>query len=118
MDHTSKSFEHTGMVEVTKGEAHLENASFNAEGDGAHLLGTKDERRVVRKQDLLIIPTLFAIFFLGYLVSNFSCVAICIGTEPWLLTGSWCHWQRTLDGTSKRLADQRSAVLSVPHDIL
>lgn len=58
------------MVEIYKEEVRLEHAGVPKAYGSVEEIDRKKERRVVWKQDLLIIPILWIIFFLGYLVSQ------------------------------------------------
>jgi hypothetical protein len=57
----------TTMELMVKDETHLEYV--NAEPE-LTLLKNDKERRLVRKQDLIIIPSLWLMFFVGYLVQT------------------------------------------------
>lgn len=64
MDHKTVYLDVEEMITKTKEEHHVENAGT----DDLSIIDAGKEKQVLRKQDFLIIPLLFAMFFLGYLV--------------------------------------------------
>lgn len=70
MSHLLEVLHEKDMAEVTKEEVFVEDTEARNTLESGIAIDTRKEKQVVRKQDLLIIPILFAMFFLGYLVSN------------------------------------------------
>jgi hypothetical protein len=82
---------------------------------------TKQERRVVLKQDLTIVPLLSMCFFFAYLVNSLPFLLALLSLWSFWLTplvGSWQHWECPNYGLSRRLAPDRYPVLQLSHDVL
>lgn len=76
---------------------------------------SKEERRLVLKQDLLILPLLLGSIFFAYLVSRDvqelgAAAKLSIGSEP--------DWECSGDGHAERLGSDRPSVLQLSDDVL
>lgn len=104
-------------IEDTKMAAQLELALSKSESGSTQELenvGTpKEERRVILKQDLVLLPLLSFSYFFGYLVRSTT-------SENFNLTsaGSRPDWQRSRPRNAKGPSPDRPRVLQHHHDVL
>ena len=84
----------------------MEKAAEVEQAEGNDVIDTKAEKRLLMKQDILILPLLaFSIMF-GYLVSHLRCHPVSAD-----IPGSRQHWQRSSAWNAEGDTSVKSTVL-------